>query len=113
MPGSVVPGKGSKLGDQSGLGAREGRQPPGKVVPGRVVPGKVVPGKVVPGRVVPGNVVPGNVVPGNVVPGNVVPGRVVFRLSERHSEGWYRCCLQPRTATATTIIPTREISLRF
>ena len=108
MPGSVVPGKGSKLGDQSGLGAREGRQPPGKVVPGRVVPGKVVPGKVVPGRVVPGNVVPGN-----VVPGNVVPGRVVFRLSERHSEGWYRCCLQPRTATATTIIPTREISLRF
>ena len=103
-----MPGKGSKLGDQSRLGAREGRQPPGNVVPGNVVPGKVV-----PGRVVPGNVVPGNVVPGNVVPGRVVPGRVVFRLSERHSEGWYRCCLQPRTANATTIIPTREISLRF
>ena len=108
-----MPGKGSKLGDQSRLGAREGRQPPGNVVPGNVVPGNVVPGKVVPGRVVPGNVVPGNVVPGNVVPGRVVPGRVVFRLSERHSEGWYRCCLQPRTANATTIIPTREISLRF
>ena len=85
MPGSVVPGKGPKLGDQSWLGAREGRQPPGRVVPGSVVPGKVVPGKVVPGRVVPGNVVPGNVVPGNVVP---VPGIVVVRLSERHSDGW-------------------------
>ena len=76
----MVPGKGSKLGDQSGLGPREGRQPPGRVVPGNVVPGNVVPGKVVPGRVVPGSVVPGNVVP--------VPGIVVVRFRERHSDGW-------------------------